>query len=285
MNLKDALQEKLTRDELDLLVRGYDVVGDMAITIIPPELEAKEKIIGEAILGIRKNVKVVARRDGNYSGELRTIPLKIIAGENRKETVHTEHGVRFALNPEKAYFSVRSGSERKRVAGLVQPGERILVMFSGIGAFPLVIAKNSMAAGIVGIEKNPHAHGYALQSLAMNKKIRNVEFRHGDVNEVMAAMTARFDRILMPLPTGAGEILPLALKAMKSRGWLHFYDFRAEGNFAESAAKVENGCVAGNRACVEARIVVCGHCSPNTYRICVDARIVERGLCTQVERP
>ena len=62
MKLKDALQNELTEQELDILVRGYDVVGDIAITIIPQELEAKESIIGDTILRLHKNVKVVVKQ-------------------------------------------------------------------------------------------------------------------------------------------------------------------------------------------------------------------------------
>ena len=90
MKLKGALQDLFSEHELNLLVRGFDVVGDMAITIIPPELEHREAAIGEAILSANKNIRVVAKRDGVYSGEYRTIPLTIIAGENRKETLHKE---------------------------------------------------------------------------------------------------------------------------------------------------------------------------------------------------
>ncbi len=273
MKLKDALKNELTEQELALLVRAYDMVGDIAITIIPPELEAKENIIGETILRLNKNINVVAKRHGNYSGELRTIPLKIIAGENRKETEYREHGVRMRLNPEKVYFSVRSSNERKRLASLVEPGEEILVMFSGIGAFPLVMAKISPAGLIVGIEKNPYAHAYALKNLAMNKKIRNVTFLEGDVVEVMPTLGKKFDRVAMPLPRTGEIFLGRALSSLKPGGWLHFYDFQPTGSFQESEKKVENACAADNRAVIQSAISVCGHCSPREYRICVDARI------------
>jgi tRNA (guanine37-N1)-methyltransferase len=273
MKLKDALQNELTEQELDILVRGYDMVGDIAIMIIPPQLEAKESVIGNAILRLHKNVKVVAKRNGNYSGELRTIPLEIIAGENRKETEYKEHGVRFCLNPEKVYFSVRSSNERKRLASLVNPDEDILVMFSGIGAFPLVMAKNSLAGKIVGIEKNLHAHNYAVRNLAQNKKINNVTFLEGDVDDVMPTLSMKFDRIVMPLPKTAENFLDKALSSLKQRGWLHFYDFQSEQNFDNSVEKIKISCAKNNRTFIHAQTFVCGHCSPKVYRICVDARI------------
>jgi len=242
MKLKEALKNELSTEELGLLVRAYDVVGDIAITIIPPELEAKESVIGKTILALHKNIKVVAKRDGIYGGEYRTIPLQIIAGENRKETEHKEHGVRLLLNPETVYFSVRSVTERKRLAALVQPGEDVLVMFSGIGAFPLVLAKLSMAHAIVGIEKNRLAHAYAVQNLARNRKIRNVTFHAGDVLDIIPTLSKKFDRVAMPLPKTGENFLDSAINALKPGGWLHFYDFQEQERFDESIDKVKRAC-------------------------------------------
>jgi len=100
----------------------------------------------------------VARRTGNYDGQFRTIALTVIGGADLKETEHRENGVRFFPESGEGYYSVRSSNERKRIASLVRPGEDVLVLFSGIGAFPLVIAANSQAREIVGIEKNPDAN-------------------------------------------------------------------------------------------------------------------------------
>ena len=273
MKLKDRLNDLLSEDELNLLVRAYDVVGDIAIIIIPPELEKKEKIIGDTILEIRKNIKVVAKRHGNYGGEFRTIPLKIIAGENRKETEYKEHGVRFFLNPEKVYFSVRSSNERKRLASCVKHGEDVLIMFSGIGVFPLVIAKNSPAREIVGIEKNQVAHAYAMKSLKSNKKIRNVTFFEGDVVAIMPTLSRKFDRIAMPLPKTCEMYLELALSCLKKGGWLHFYDFQKEGAFNDSLEKIKIACQKNSRTLIQSKVLISGHSAPKTYRICVDAHI------------
>jgi len=273
MKLKETLKDVLSGRELGLLVRAYDVVGDIAITIIPPELEAKEGIIGAAILAQQKNIRVVAKRNGIYSGEFRTIPLKIIAGEDRKETEHKEHGVRLRLNPEKVYFSVRSGTERKRLATLVQPDEDVLVMFSGVGALPLVIAKISAAGTIVGIEKNLVAHEYAVRNLALNRKIRNVTFLAGDVRDVMPTLDRKFDRVAMPLPQSGALFLDIALAALKRGGSLHFYDFQPAEFFDDAVGKVQQACEKNNRRLRNAQTVVCGHSSPRMYRVCVDGEI------------
>ncbi len=122
MKMKKRLEGSLSEREQKSLVGAYDVVGDIAIVIIPPELEVREHLIADVILNSNKKIRVVAKRVGNYGGEFRTIRLQILAGENRKETEVKEFGVRMLVNPEKVYYSVRSGNERKRIASLVAQG-------------------------------------------------------------------------------------------------------------------------------------------------------------------
>jgi tRNA (guanine37-N1)-methyltransferase len=273
MRLKDALNTVLPQGELDMLVGSFDIVGDIAIIIIPPALSVREHLIAKAILNTHKNIKTVARRTGNYDGEFRTIDLTVIGGKDLQETEHWENGVRFFLNPEKVYYSVRSSNERKRIASLVRPGEEALVLFSGIGAFPLVIAANSQAGEIVGIEKNPDAHQYAQKSLAGNRRIKNVVLYEGDVAEVLPRLNRTFDRVLMPLPKTSADYLATALAAVRSGGRLHFYDFQTLDALPRSIEKVRCACEDNHRRLVASEVVVCGHCSPQTYRICVDAQI------------
>ena len=273
--LKESLQEDLTPAELQYLVQAYDVVGDIAIIIIPQELVKKEHLIASAILNLHRNIKVVAKRAGIYGGEFRTLPLQIIGGEERKETLHTEDGVRFLVNPETVYFSVRSSNERKRIASLVHAGEEILVLFSGIGPYPLIIGRANPSCRLLGIEKNPEAHRYALKNLSYNKKITNVRFLEGDAGSVLPALNRKFDRIVMPLPKSAEAFLFVALAALRQEGWLHFYDLQQENRFSDSVDKVDTACQRAVRQLLSSAVTVCGHCAPRTYRICVDARIGE----------
>ena len=269
-DLKTCLRGVLPDEELSLLVRSYDVVGDMAIIIIADALVHRERLIGEAVLANNPRIRVVARRDGCYSGEFRTIPLKIIAGDDRKETMHKEHGVRLLVNPEEVYYSVRSASERHRVASLVTVGERVLVLFSGIGPYPLVIAANSEASLVVGIEKNPEAHRYAEENLLLNRKVRNVLFFQGDVRSLLPKLDMVFERVVMPLPHGAEEFLPLALTRLVPGGWLHFYTMQDQGTFTGAAARVQELCRKTGRELVSPAVVKAGHCAPGRYRISVE---------------
>jgi tRNA (guanine37-N1)-methyltransferase len=273
MKLKKLLAESLSERELDNLVGAYDVVGDIAIVIVPETLVSKEQIIAEAILGSSKSIKVVAKRAGNYGGEFRTMPLQILAGETRKETEVKEYGIRLLVNPETVYYSVRTGSERRRIASLVAPGESVLVLFSGIAPFPLIISRYSQAGSIVGIEKNPIAHGYAVENLRRNKKEKNIHLFLGDVREVLPALTDTYDRVVMPLPTRGEKFLSCALQVLKTDGFLHFYDMQRRGLFNQSIEKIVSASAVFNRRIISSTLTKCGHCAPNIYRICIDTKI------------
>ncbi len=273
MKLKKRLEERLSDQELELLVGAYDIVGDIAIIIIPEELEARERLIAEAILSSNRKIHVVAKRAGQYGGEYRTIPLQILAGENRKETEVKEFGIRLLVNPETVYYSVRSGNERKRIASLVEPGETVLVLFSGVAPFPLIISKYSKAKSIVGIEKNPEAYAYGIQNLCRNKKQKNIYLHLGDVREVLPTLAITYDRVVMPLPTRAEEFLSCALPVLKAGGILHFYDMQRPEYFPQSIEKIVSASAALNRTVISSTITKCGHCAPKIFRICIDAKI------------
>ena len=161
------LKGKLTAKELELLPRTQELVGEILILEIPNELKKKEKIIAEAYLKVNKQVSTVVKKSDSHSGQFRTRKVTVLAGNKTKETIHRENGIELKLHLEKTYFSARTGSERLRIAKLVKPGEEVLVMFSGAAPFPLVIAKNSEARHIYGVELNPDAHTYAMENVLL----------------------------------------------------------------------------------------------------------------------
>ncbi|MBW2976289.1 hypothetical protein KY347_02475 [Candidatus Woesearchaeota archaeon] len=183
--LKDFLGKKLTKKELSLIPSSYDIVGSILIfSDFPRELVKKEKLIGEALLGQHKQIKSVFKKTESYSGKYRTPKLKLLAGENNKETIYKENNIRLKLNVEKVYFSPRLSEERKRITQQVKENEDILVMFSGCAPYPCVISKNTRAREIFGIETNPLGHKYGMENLKLNR-IHNVVLINGDVRKVM----------------------------------------------------------------------------------------------------
>ena len=272
--LKEALKSKLTEKQLALVPSSFDIVGDLAIfSDFPKELKNKEKLIGETLLKLHKNIKTILKKSKKYSGKFRTPKLKIIAGEKRKETELRENNVRLKLNPEKTYFSVRLATERKRIANLVKDTEEILVMFSGIGVYPIVISKNKKPKIIYSIEINPDAVKYQKENILLNK-IKNIQLFKGDVTRIVPKLNKNYDRILMPLPRGAENYLNIALKAAKNNSIIHFYDFLHEDEFKKAEEKIAKACKKAKKKHKILNITKCGQFGPGIYRICVDFKVI-----------
>jgi tRNA (guanine37-N1)-methyltransferase len=82
----------LTKDELKLLPRAFDVIGDILVLELPDALKKKEKKIADAYLEMYRNIKTVVKKSAAHSGVFRTRKVIVLAGENRKETIHRESG-------------------------------------------------------------------------------------------------------------------------------------------------------------------------------------------------
>ncbi len=274
VKLKELLNGKLTNKQLELVPSSFDMVGDLGIfSDFPAELSGKEKMIGESLLKLNSHLKVVLKKTKKYSGKYRTPKLKIIAGERRKKTELKENNIRLRLNPEKTYYSVRSSTERERINNLVKDGESVLVMFSGVGPFSIGIAKNTNAKEVYSVEINPYACEFQKENILLNK-VGNVRLFKGDVNSVVPRLRKKFDRVLMPLPRSAEDYLDVALKAVKKKGIVHFYDFLHENEFDKAEEKIDSACARLKKMYKILRLVKCGHFGPGIYRICVDFEIV-----------
>lgn len=272
--LKEALNNKLTKKQLALVPSSFDIVGDLVIfSDFPKELKKKEKLIANTLLGLHKNIRVVLKKTKKYSGQFRTPKLKIITGEKRKETELRENNVRLKLNPEMAYFSTRLATERKRIIGQIKNNEVILVMFSGIGPYPIGIAKNKNPKEVYSIEINPTACEYQKENILLNK-IGNIKLFKGDVKKIVPKLKKKFDRILMPLPRGAEGYLDVALGAAKKGAIIHFYDFLHENEFGKAKEKIDSACKKLHKKYKILRIVKCGQFGPGIYRICVDFKML-----------
>ena len=170
--LKEYLEAKLPRDKLQYVNRSFEIIGDIAITEIPEEVQEYQNIIGEGILNTNKTVKTVVKKVGIHQGEFRTQDLEVIAGEDKKETIYLENGVKLVINPETVYFSPRLSTERENLMGHIEEGKRVLVMFSGGGPYTFVaLKKQPDIERITSIEINPEGHKYALKSQELNKNL------------------------------------------------------------------------------------------------------------------
>ncbi len=222
--LKSALKGVLTEEEARHLSSSFDVIGDIAIIKIPPELSEKEGLIGTELLRRMKNVATVLKQDSDVRGEYRTRDVSVIAGKEKYETVYKENGVLIKVDVRSVYFSPRLSTERMRIRSLVSEHEQILNMFAGVGTFSFILAK-SINCTIHSVDKNPVAIQLAIESLQLNRKLRGKIIPVlSDAAEYAAVHEGEFDRVLMPLPERAREFLPAAVGSCKKAGaTIHYY--------------------------------------------------------------
>ncbi len=224
------------------LTLGLDIIGDLAVVRLPPLSSEVERRIAEAIMEVHRNVKGVFAQASPVSGEFRLRKLRHLAGVNRLETVHREHGCLFKVNLAEAYFSPRLQHERLRVARLIRPGEVVVNFFAGVGCFSILAAKHARPAKVYSIDLNPKAYQFMVENILLNKVMGVVEPILGDAARVVEErLSGVADRVLLPLPALARQYLPSALKCLKaSGGWIHYYDFVQAAKSFEALGKGGN---------------------------------------------
>lgn len=305
-SLKEYLKEKLPLDIVDKVNRSFEVVGDIAIIELSSELEKYEKIIGEGLLNVNSNIKVVLKKVGTHGGEFRTQDMDFVAGEKRKETTYLESGVRLRLNVETVYFSARLSTEREELMRELEPNKRVLVMFSGCGPYTFVALKKQPNLALIdSIELNPEGHKYAIENLDLNKNLlkksdefktivenlkkegkyvnekeilknlidEKVHFYNGDVAKVVENELSGklYDVIYMPLPKDAQLFLDSALKVADKNCVVHMYDFVHENEFpikSEDAVFEAAKKMGREVEIIQTRKV--GQYSPRKFRVCCD---------------
>lgn len=204
----------------DILPNSFDCIGDLIIIKIEDELLPYKERIGEALLKVNSNVRLVLM-DGGVKGELRIRELEPIAGTGTTETRHRESGVTMLTDPAKVYFNPRLATERMHVASVVKDGETIIDMFAGVAPFPLVICKHAHPKIVYSIDLNHEAFLFMERNIRLNR-IDNIVPMEGDAAEAVKGLP-QADRVIMNLPQIAYRFLDVALSKTKKGGVVHMH--------------------------------------------------------------
>ena len=231
----EVLERRRSIEDIAGLKPSYEIIGDVAV-LTDALNETNEQLIAHAILNLHKNIKVVAKRISPVEGVFRKRKMKIIAGENRTETMHKENGCKYKLDLEKVYFNPRLASERNRVAAQVRGNkEEIIDMFAGVGSFSIQLAKRARQSHVTAIDVNPDAIRYLRENIRLNG-VKNVEAMEGDVREIYVEFRNKADRIIMNLPKSAYSFLREALSMLNPQGGIiHFYD--VESSYSDAGGE------------------------------------------------
>lgn len=201
---------------------GYrDEIGDTVIVSLPDEVDKRS--IADAILRERKNVRRVLNKVSKVEGDHRVPEYEVIAGSGTVVT-YKESGFIYRFDIAKTFFSARLGYERQRIAGLVAPGESVLIPFCGVGPFAIPIA--ARGCRVLAADVNRHACRWLAENARSNGVDGDIDILRASAALLPSLLHIAFDRAVIPTPYGMDDILGTLAPIVRDGGTLHFYTFR-----------------------------------------------------------
>ncbi len=192
----------------------HELVGGIAI------MQENDPEGARRLLSSRPSLQTVLFPETPVEGEYRTRRFTVLAGVPATRTRVTEYGLSFDVDLALAYFSARLSTERQRVLGMMEEGERVLDMFAGVGPFAFTLARR--AGLVVAADLNPAAVHLLIHNIALNRA-KNVIPVLADAGHLPGIGFAPFDRVVMNLPLAAPQFLPAAAALCRDGGTIHLY--------------------------------------------------------------
>ena len=227
-----------------------DIVGNIAILRFPRRtLWLTKKLKALKFLKSHKGVETILEKTEGFSGRLRTLTTKHLAGIKTKEATYKENDCIFKFNVDESYFSPRLSNERKMIADevtkLAKKNSKILVMFAGISPYPIVIAKklkqSKKNATIISNELNRKANIEAKKIIALNKFQKVITLVGGDAKKLPEKIKEKQDIILMTRPNLKDTFLKTALKLSKKGTVIFYHGFGTKESVLKEIKKDTNG--------------------------------------------
>ncbi len=242
-NLEDLLADRGWSDsELETVPGSWAVIGSVILVTVP-EGCPDEQALGEALLELHGEADSVLADDGiannGEAGTHREPRTRLLAGARHTETIHTEHGTSYGLDPATVMFSPGNQAERARMGDIVEANECVFDMFAGIGYFTLPMAR--AGARVTATEINPTAFRYLLENAVLNDVGDRVDAYMTDCRDLATEIDA--DRVVMGYYGSADaavadddaddhgtrtdeahEFLPMALEALVPGGVVHYHE-------------------------------------------------------------
>jgi len=258
--------------------KSYNMLGSIAVVNFPNGTSKKEKkLFAEKILKENKVIKTVLYKAGFFSGRLRTMKTRWLAGEKNKEVLYKENGCNFRFNVDNSYFSPRLSNERKEMASVVKKGEEVLVMFAGVGPYSIVVAKKSKASKIYSNELNKKANKYGAMNVELNKVKEKVIFVPGDIRKVAKKLKREgktFDVIMMPRPQLKDSFLKEAFMLSKKGTRVYYYDFCKIEDLDSKVEMVKEEALKAGKKIKISEVRNAGEIAPYKIRCRIDFKVL-----------
>ncbi len=294
-------------------IRAFDVMGNIAIVKFPKEFKQKEKKkFADKILKDNSSIKTVLEKTGKFSGRLRKMQTKYVAGEKTKEVLYKENDCVFRFNIDKTYFSSRLSNERKEIASKIKKGDSVLVMFAGIAPFSIIIAKKSKPDKVYSNEINREANKYAKLNIELNKVKNRVILIPGDIRRVVdkigslrsqidknlinqkiddllltnpnqsshqrdklkySKIPKKFDIIVMPRPQLKETFLKQAFILSKKGTKIYYYDFCRQDEESKITEKIKDEAKKAKKKIKILKTKPAGEIAPYKIRLRVDMQV------------
>lgn len=253
----------------------YDILGNIAI--IKSEGKTKEQKQFEAKLLLQlPGVTTVLEKATNVKGRLRTIKTKHIAGRKTLTAELKENACRFRLNIESCYFSPRLSNERQKISEKIKKTDKVLVMFAGVGVYPIIIYHYKKPKKIIAIELGKECCKFFKENLKINKIPENrIEIIQGDVKKKVNKKLGKFDVVIMARPNLKETFLKQGLIASKKSTRLFYYGFCKDDELKQMLVDLEKEAAKYKRKIKIEKVVQAGEIAPYKHRYRVEIKVVK----------
>jgi tRNA (guanine37-N1)-methyltransferase len=225
----DRLPQNLFERYSDIWPTSNDQLGDLVILKIPDEVKEFKDEIGKAILAHSERVRLVCE-DKGVKGEFRVRDLQIIASRDGTITTRTqvkEHSKKLWIDPAKAYYSPRLGTERLNTfeegVNLSKRLSRPIVIcdpYAGVGPNLSLFDNEDFVEMIIASDLNPDA----VELLKLNLSHKS-SISCSDARQIAEKHKHKADLLLVNLPHDSIDHLPSLLTLLARghevmiRGW------------------------------------------------------------------
>jgi tRNA (guanine37-N1)-methyltransferase len=165
-------------------------------------------------------------------------------------------------------------NERLEIAKRIKKKDSVLVMFAGVGVYPIVIYKNKKCRKVVGVELGRECCKYFEENLKLNKIIGKVKIIQGDVKRKVSSKLGKFDVVVMARPNLKESFLKEGFSVCKKGSLLVYYGFGHEDELDGIIGEIKKEAKENRKRIKILRKVKAGDIAPYKFRYRIEIKIL-----------